>query len=146
MSSAYGSIARPISDKSLGSILPRHAKLRETTAATPGDATLFKIVSRPLKGDSKDDEYAYILDATTHQTLIQAMGIVFNNEVERGDTYPQEHSLDAAQFDNYFFSGDAFVLLKGHYNHATNVHSKSSVSGWDEDLLGFFYVKPNFPV
>ncbi|GJJ77648.1 hypothetical protein EMPS_10007 [Entomortierella parvispora] len=150
MSSAYGSIARPISDKSLGSILPRHAKLRAVTdqdsSSAVNDATLFKIISQPLKQDSKkQDESVYILDAAAHSTLLEAMGTVFNNEVDRGDTYPQEHRLDTAQFDNYFFSGDAFVLLKGHYSHATDVLPKGSASEWDDDLLGFFYIKPNFP-
>lgn len=152
MSSAYGSIARPVSDKSLGSILPRHAKLKVvndqgSSSSTVNDASLFKIVSQPMKDDSKgQDEFTYILDAMAHNTLFEAMGTVFNNEVDRGDTYPQEYRLDTSQFDNYFFSGDAFVLLKGHYDRATDVQPKSSASEWDSDLLGFFYIKPNFPV
>ncbi|KAF8984602.1 hypothetical protein BGZ46_007515 [Entomortierella lignicola] len=70
---------------------------------------------------------------------------VFNEEVERGDTYPQEFLLDTDQFKNYFFSGDSFVLIKGHYQLATEVQVRKDADEWQKDLLGFFYVKPNFP-
>jgi hypothetical protein len=71
---------------------------------------------------------------------------VFNEELERGDTYPHEFPLDMAQFEGYFFSGDAFVLLKGRYQQATEVDPRKEIKDWEKDLLGFFYIKPNFPV
>ncbi|KAF9952587.1 hypothetical protein BGZ72_006096 [Mortierella alpina] len=156
MSSAYGTIARPVSDKSLSSVLPRHATLRQHVngngaavangAAANGEAaaaTLFRITS------SKDLDSAslvYTLTKAAHPSLIKAMHQVFNEEVQRGDTYPQEFVLDESQFDNYFFSGDSFVLLKGHYRDASDVQARAEAEEWTKDLLGYFYVKPNFPI
>ncbi|KAF9580695.1 hypothetical protein BGW38_002561 [Lunasporangiospora selenospora] len=70
---------------------------------------------------------------------------IFNEEVERGDTYPQESISTLEQFEAYFFSGDSFVLLRGNYSTAEEVEPKASSQDWNHDLLGFFYVKPNFP-
>ncbi|KAG0043104.1 hypothetical protein BGZ83_011830 [Gryganskiella cystojenkinii] len=136
MSSAYGSIARPVSDKTMDSVLPRHSLLRSNDGA---DATLFNIADSTT-------ETSYLLAASKHKSLVGAMNFVFSNEVDRGDTYPQEFPLDAAQFDNYFFSGDAFVLLRGKYESAKDVDSRAEPRDWEEDLLGFFYIKPNFPI
>ncbi|KAG0263506.1 hypothetical protein BG011_008677 [Mortierella polycephala] len=149
MSSAYGTIARPVSGKDMATILPRHVMLKCIANANGNDhtsqpATLFKITSEPVLSDSPVAPYT--LPATAHQALIDAMRKVFNGEVERGDTYPQEFLLDTAQFHNYFFSGDAFVLIKGHCQKATEVEARKDANDWDKDLLGFFYIKPNFPI
>ncbi|KAI7828862.1 hypothetical protein BC939DRAFT_443134 [Gamsiella multidivaricata] len=146
MSSAYGSIARPVSDQSLATVLPRHATLRSNANAdssTSIDATLFRISSKSELPNLSTQSYT--LSAATHPSLVEAMQQVFNHEVERGDTYPQESVLDDSQFENYFFSGDAFVLLKGRYQQATAIGTRSGADQWQTDLLGFFYVKPNFP-
>ncbi|KAF9173532.1 hypothetical protein BGX20_002884, partial [Mortierella sp. AD010] len=149
MSSAYGAIARPISGQSLSIALPRHAALRsnvttngEAVHATP-NSTLFRIASSKEVLDSSSQTYT--LSGAAHATLIDAMQQVFNEEVERGDTYPQEFILDVSQFENYFFSGDSFVLIRGHYQLATEVEQRKDAKDWQKDLLGFFYIKPNFP-
>ncbi|KAF9103523.1 hypothetical protein BGX27_010544 [Mortierella sp. AM989] len=149
MSSAYGAISRPTSGQSLSTVLPRHAILRNLTNAngeavhsTP-NSTLFRIASNKEVLDSSSQQYT--LSGATHSTLVEAMHQVFNEEVERGDTYPQEFQLDATQFENYFFSGDSFVLIKGHYQQATDVELRKDINDWMKDLLGFFYIKPNFP-
>ncbi|KAF9402013.1 hypothetical protein BGX21_011504 [Mortierella sp. AD011] len=150
MSSAYGAIARPISGQSLSIALPRHAALRsnvttngEAVHATP-NSTLFRIASSKEVLDSSSQTYT--LSGAAHATLIDAMQQVFNEEVERGDTYPQEFILDVSQFENYFFSGDSFVLIRGHYQLATEVEQRKDAKDWQKDLLGFFYIKPNFPI
>ncbi|KAF9130594.1 hypothetical protein BGW39_002870 [Mortierella sp. 14UC] len=149
MSSAYGAIARPLSTASLGSILPRHATLRSPAADhsanghssnTNNQATLFAISKAPSPTDAH-----FTLSASTHATLVNAMHKVFNIEVERGDTYPQEFTLTEDQFLGYFLGGDAFVLIKGEFRDAGEVETRASAEEWDKDLLGFFYVKPNFP-
>ncbi|KAF8945409.1 hypothetical protein BGZ47_002700 [Haplosporangium gracile] len=149
MSSAYGAIARPVSAGSLGSVLPRHATLRSRqptdqqnghSTANNDQATLFAISKAPSPAF-----IAFTFSASTHATLINAMHKVFNTEVERGDTYPQEFPLDEEQFGNYFLGGDAFVLIKGDYKDAGGVEARASAEEWDKDLLGFFYIKPNFP-
>ncbi|KAF9353219.1 hypothetical protein BGX26_009007 [Mortierella sp. AD094] len=151
MSSAYGTIARPVSGQSLSTALPRHATLRSNVTNADGEAvhatpnsTLFRIASNKEVLDSSSQTYT--LSGATHATLVDAMHQVFNEEVERGDTYPQEFALDASQFENYFFSGDSFVLIKGHYQLATEVDQRKDAKDWQKDLLGFFYIKPNFPV
>ncbi|CAO3569844.1 unnamed protein product [Mortierella alpina] len=157
MSSAYGAIARPVSDKSLSSILPRNATLRlhanghgaavtngiEAHEETAAAATLFRITS---SNDLDRASHSYTLTKLAHPALIAAMHQVFNEEVQRGDTYPQEFVLDDTQFDNYFFSGDSFVLLKGQYRDACEVQARAEAKDWTQDLLGYFYVKPNFPI
>ncbi|KAF9296353.1 hypothetical protein BGZ88_000059 [Linnemannia elongata] len=146
MSSAYGAIARPVSAGSLGSVLPRHATLRSQPTdqqnghSTNHQATLFAISKAPSSASM-----SFTLSAATHATLVNAMHKVFNTEVERGDTYPQEFPLDEEQFGNYFLGGDAFVLIKGEYKDAEGVEARANAEEWDKDLLGFFYVKPNFP-
>ncbi|KAG9061473.1 hypothetical protein KI688_007469 [Linnemannia hyalina] len=147
MSSAYGAIARPASAGSLGSVLPRHATLRsqptdqQNSHSTNHQATLFAISKAPSSTST-----FFTLSAATHATLVDAMNKVFNSEVERGDTYPQEFPLDEEQFGNYFLGGDAFVLIKGEYKDTEDVKARASAEEWDKDLLGFFYVKPNFPI
>jgi ribosomal protein S18 acetylase RimI-like enzyme len=54
---------------------------------------------------------------------------LLNHEIELGNSYPQEHPLDDAQFKAYFFSHDAFVV-------------RQTSSG---AICGMFYIKPNFP-
>ncbi|KAF8930506.1 hypothetical protein BGZ58_008200 [Dissophora ornata] len=149
MSSAYGSIARPTSDQSLATILPRHAVLRSnanaeaTTVDSTPNATLLRIASNETFDNSTQ---TYTLNAGKHQALVEAMHQVFNREIERGDTYPQEFTLDTTQFNNYFFSADTFVLLKGHHKQATDLETRKEAKDWEQDLLGYFYIKPNYPI
>ncbi|KAG0018808.1 hypothetical protein BGZ82_000327 [Podila clonocystis] len=136
--SPYGTIARPVSDKSLSSYLPRHATLRSSD-----NATLFHITTAEsiAPGESK-----FNLSGQAHPALVEAMRKVFNDEVLRGDTYPHETVVDMQGFKSYFFGGDAFVLLRGDYTSAELVPTtRTSIEEWDHDLLGFFYIKPNFP-
>lgn len=136
--SPYGTIARPASDKSLSSYLPRHATLRSSDNATLFHITIAESISPE---DSK-----FTLSGRAHPALVEAMRKVFNDEVLRGDTYPHETVVDMQGFESYFFGGDAFVLLRGDYTSAELVPTtRTSIEEWDHDLLGFFYIKPNFP-
>lgn len=149
MSPYGGSIPRPVSDQSLNTILPRHATLRSKSDQDPSahsstDVTLFRIASKQETLDSTSQTYT--LSGATHESLVETMRLIMNEEIERGDTYPHEFQLDEAQFEGYFFSGDAFVLLRGDYQQATEVKARVKTQDWEKDLLGFFYIKPNFPV
>jgi GNAT superfamily N-acetyltransferase len=55
---------------------------------------------------------------------------MLNHEIDQGNSYPQEHRMDDAQFKAYFLSHDAFVVRQSH-----GVRS----------IVGMFYIKPNFP-
>lgn len=133
--SPYGIIPRPVSDKSLSSILPRHATLRSSD-----NATLFHITTAE---SFSPEESKFTLSGRAQPALVEAMRKIFNDEVLRGDTYPHETVVDVQGFESYFFGGDAFVLLKGDYASAELV--PTTIEEWDQDLLGFFYIKPNFP-
>ena len=60
---------------------------------------------------------------------------LLNTEIERGNTYPQEHQLDFEGFKNYFLSHYAFSV-KCEETFAEIARGQ---------ILGCFYVKPNFP-
>jgi hypothetical protein len=147
--SPYGAIPRPVSSQSLDSVLPRHAVLTSKSNADPStesstNVTLFRIASKDETLDSTSETYT--LSGAKHASLVEAMHQVFNDEVERGDTYPQEFVLSNEEFEGYFFSGDAFVLIKGRHDQALAVDARDKPKDWNQDLLGFFYIKPNFPV
>ncbi|KAF9425300.1 hypothetical protein BGZ94_007669 [Podila epigama] len=150
MSPYGGSIPRPVSTKSLGEILPRHAILKSANVSNGSNGsndsndstTLFHITTaHPIPVDKT----TFTLSGSQHPALVEAMRTIFNDEVIRGDTYPHETPLDLAGFEAYFFGGDAFILLRGNYNSAEDVTTKTTAAEWSHDLLGFFYIKPNFP-
>lgn len=138
MASAYGTIARP----SLGApskVLPLEKKLKDGTAVT-----VYHI--------SPDEAAAGAIFAPRFPNLVSRMHALFNAEIADGNTYPQEELLDEPQFRAYFLGYDAFVVV-----HATATTAATTTSDggaprlddgtadWEADLLGFFYVKPNFP-
>ncbi|KAF9164068.1 hypothetical protein DFQ27_005346 [Actinomortierella ambigua] len=173
MASPYGTMAKPKSKASLGTVLPRYARLSSSLLAAKkervgddasvssndslhspaparpdytdslgNEATLFRITHRPYP----DSECAFTLNSGQQPALLQAMSKIFNDEVEAGDTYPHEFTVDQEGFVSYFMGGDGFVLLRGRYAYASDVVPLAKAEDWDERLLGFFYVKPNFPI
>ncbi|TPX32846.1 hypothetical protein SmJEL517_g04122 [Synchytrium microbalum] len=106
MSSAYGAISRPAASTLDPLPLPLVAKLPTTNATT-------KLVS---------------VDKSNND-LVETLRGLLNLEILNGSTYPQENGLDRAQFEAYFLSYDAFVLIRDS----------------DQAVLGTFYVKPNYP-
>ncbi|KAG0230262.1 hypothetical protein BGW42_001060 [Actinomortierella wolfii] len=183
MSSAYGAMVKPKPTGSLGTVLPRYARLTASLLAakkgllnddasvssngslhspSPASASSTASPSSPLSSTSplgnettlfrisanvqSDNERTFTLSAVQQHTLLQAMHKIFNDEVEAGDTYPHEFPLDQEGFISYFLGGDGFVLLRGRYAQASDVAPLGKPEDWDERLLGFFYVKPNFPI
>ena len=57
---------------------------------------------------------------------------MLNYEIEQGNSYPFQDSMNEKEFRSYFLSGDAFVL-------------RQIASQKDESPLACFYIKPNFP-
>lgn len=75
-------------------------------------------------------------------------------------TYPQEGPLTQAAFETYFFAADVFVaVLQGPGSPIVaqgdtqapgtsvdlNVASAAAGRRWDDCLVGYYYVKPNYP-
>ncbi|KAI9493850.1 hypothetical protein BDB00DRAFT_820947 [Zychaea mexicana] len=115
MSSAYGKIPKPASTVSLDKILPIRKTLRNGAEA--------------------------VLQAVDPENveLVEQLRSLFNGELERGSTYPQEEPLTEAQFADYFLSYDAFVLTKD------GPIEKGQSYNYEDKVLGMYYVKPNYP-
>jgi hypothetical protein len=124
MSSAYGKIDRPkeYNSSKLDALLPI-----ETTTKSNKRVSVHSL--NTLLQQSEDES-----------KLIVYLQSLLNKEIEAGNTYPQKLPLNLSEFKNYFLSGDVFVVING---------EKSSSNDFDnnleENILGTFYIKPNFP-
>ncbi|KIJ51320.1 hypothetical protein M422DRAFT_26737 [Sphaerobolus stellatus SS14] len=72
----------------------------------------------------------------------------FQDELERGATYPQEYPITRSAFDSYFLGNDCFVGIV----HPAILHSApefiEEAQGdrrWEDCFAGAYYVKPNYP-
>lgn len=124
MSSAYGKIDRPkeYNPSKLESLLPIESSTKSNQTVSIHSLSTVQL---QLSDPSRLKSYL--------RTLL-------NIEIEAGNTYPQKFLLDESQFENYFLSGEVFIVLNG----GKNV-SKDLDNNLEENLLGTFYVKPNFP-
>ncbi|KAI9216109.1 hypothetical protein BC828DRAFT_394220 [Blastocladiella britannica] len=133
MSSAYGSIARPATGKVDDAGM---AALVSTLRFPISDTQVLAIVQ--ITADTK-------MDVTS--PLFKHLQELLNAEVRVGNTYPQEHELDAAAFEQYFLSADAFVCVVA---DQPGIPSWSAMTQWSaaectDRAAGAFYVKPNYP-
>ncbi|KAJ3330818.1 hypothetical protein HDU76_004786 [Blyttiomyces sp. JEL0837] len=103
MSSAYGRISAPSPGETLP--LPLHYTLKD------GE----KVTVEQVQANADPAELDFL------QTLL-------NEEINAGDTYPQEIPLNKDEFMAYFLSYSAFVVRSG-----------------QGKIMGTFYIKPNFP-
>ncbi|KAI9151213.1 hypothetical protein H9P43_009828 [Blastocladiella emersonii ATCC 22665] len=132
MSSAYGAIAGPKVDGI--NLSPVLAQLRFPSPTAGGqDIAIARVEASSLPHTSP--LFAYL------QGLLNA-------EIAAGNTYPQEHHLDAAGFAAYFLSAAAFLAVLVPPSHETP--SWSTIVRWDMDqirasIAGTFYIKPNYP-
>ncbi len=80
----------------------------------------------PLKDQLKDGTLVNVVhvDQSQHEALHELL----NLEIRAGNSYPQEKELTLDEFRAYFLGGDAF-----------------SVIDKNGELLGAFYIKPNYP-
>ncbi|KAI0653496.1 hypothetical protein C8Q70DRAFT_600079 [Cubamyces menziesii] len=96
--------------------------------------------------------------------LVDYLHHVFADELERGQTYPQEilpgQTYTRSQFDAYYFAADVLVAVLGSQSPdgvadsldapdgtQIQVGFEEAVSGrtWEECIAGCYYVKPNYP-
>ncbi|KAH8994472.1 hypothetical protein EDB92DRAFT_1815010 [Lactarius akahatsu] len=81
--------------------------------------------------------------------LVEYTHRVFAAEVEAGRSYPQEAPHTRAAFEAYFWAADVIVAIGT--NDQSGSDSDSNVEGgragrsWEDALVGFYYVKPNYP-
>lgn len=63
----------------------------------------------------------------------------FNMEIDRGDTVPFFELLHVEQFQAYWFSHFAGVMVLG------DLQTLQGVREWEKECLGTFFIKPNYP-
>ncbi|EUC62523.1 GNAT family acetyltransferase, putative [Rhizoctonia solani AG-3 Rhs1AP] len=89
----------------------------------------------------------HLTKETAPDDLVRLLHKEFEEELERGQTYPQE-GLDRAAFEAYFFAADAFVgvIIPSEETAVLQNETLERVRAgrsWDECIVG--YVKPNYP-
>lgn len=86
--------------------------------------------------------------STVPDDLLLVLHSEFADELERGNTYPQEGPFDLNNFQQYFFSADVFVAIQVDADESRVYDLQEARSGrdWIECLYGFYYVsqKPQF--
>ena len=65
----------------------------------------------------------------------------FNEEIERGDTYPLFDTLHIETFQNYWFGSFAGVMIIGNEPTIQDQDQRE----WEKVCLGTFHIKPNYP-
>ncbi|KAI9459963.1 hypothetical protein HD554DRAFT_1599688 [Boletus coccyginus] len=99
-------------------------------------------------------------------SLFNHLHAVFADEVDKGLTYPQEDVRDPDLFRAYFFAADVVIAIMGlgpqeAYSGLSALGSEQDDDvprevevdleraragrSWDECVVGFYYVKPNYP-
>ncbi|KAL1970151.1 hypothetical protein VTN77DRAFT_6556 [Rasamsonia byssochlamydoides] len=73
--------------------------------------------------------------------LVKFLHREFSAEIERGCTYPMEEPLSLEKFAEYWFGTFAVVVLRG----SDEKISREEERNWEEECLGTFYIKPNYP-
>lgn len=72
--------------------------------------------------------------------LVEHMFKQFNDEIERGDTYPQAEKSTLEEYIKYWFHSFCVVVLR-----TANTEIDPTWTDWDSIFLGTFYIKPNYP-
>lgn len=161
---AYGHVPRPAgSDPS--TLRPRLYALPERAQTPERQAVVIVPFNAEGVGQS-----AYATAASSGErkallppkALIEYLASVFNDELERGVTYPQRGPMELAEFEGYFLGYD---LLVGFFLSSSQVSSLSSTAlpedglevsdvsslpdlsslKYDAEVAGFYYIKPNYP-
>jgi hypothetical protein len=124
MSSAYGKIDRPkeYDSSKLESLLP------------------IENITKSNKLVSVHSLAAILKQCKDESKLISYLQSLLNKEIEAGNTYPQKYPLNLTEFKNYFLAADAFIIINGGKT-SFNVLNNNL----EENILGTFYIKPNFP-
>lgn len=105
----------------------------------------------PVKVLLKNDELATAFpvspDYKIPRSLLEYMTKEFNEEIERGQTYPQIDTMGTEEFEKYWFGYFAAILLRGDLAKSLETLDAldSENADWSQLFLGTFYVKPNYP-
>ncbi|ODV95472.1 hypothetical protein PACTADRAFT_34038 [Pachysolen tannophilus NRRL Y-2460] len=73
------------------------------------------------------------------EELVETMVRIFNNEIEKGDTYPHDKIMTIQEFKDYWFQYFTGIMLVG-----KETLLLSNNRNFDKEFLGTFYIKPNY--
>ncbi|KAI9465302.1 hypothetical protein BJY52DRAFT_676225 [Lactarius psammicola] len=140
--SAYGTIAAP--SRPVDLLLPTVWKLPEPAPPGKPAAPFRRLVIHHLRLDG----------AQALPGLVEYTHRIFAAEVEEGRTYPQEAPHTRAAFEAYFWAADVIVAIGTNSSDDDRIGSGSGPDvveaaragrSWEDALVGFYYVKPNYP-
>ncbi|KHJ34468.1 putative histone acetyltransferase spt10 [Erysiphe necator] len=83
--------------------------------------------------------------ASQHQvprSLLLFLTEQFNIEISNGDTYPFSELMTVEQFTAYWFENFGAVMFFGSFSSCDEL---SEERDWPKEVLGTFYIKPNYP-
>ena len=136
--SAYGAITAPAGRPV--DLLPPTTWELPAEPAPPPDGKLSALFRLALYHLRLDDAPGGLVEYT-HR--------VFTAEVEAGRTYPQEGPHGRAAFEAYFWAADVIVAIgtttDSEDGSGPDVEAARAGRSWEDALVGFYYVKPNYP-
>ena len=139
--SAYGTTIAAPSSRPADLLPPTIWKLPEPIAPGKPAAPFRRLALHHLRLDP----------ARALPGLIEYMYRVFAAEVEAGRTYPQEAPHTRAAFEAYFWAADVLVAIGTNdgdddgADYSDTVEAARDGRSWEDALVGFYYVKPNYP-
>ncbi|OLY78834.1 L-azetidine-2-carboxylic acid acetyltransferase [Smittium mucronatum] len=105
----------------------------------------YRILSMTMSTDEKLKPDAFI-KLFNRPNLILHCSKMLDQVIYDGDTYPFNQQMDIPGFKDYFLSHYAFLLIKSTPSEDSFTHDGfDDYSFWSENVLGMFYIKPNFP-
>ncbi|CCH46863.1 hypothetical protein BN7_6465 [Wickerhamomyces ciferrii] len=102
-----------------------------------GKVTEPKIVT--LRDGTKATVYPINSVEKIPQSLFNYLHKEFNEELDRGQTYPYYHQQSSEEFKESWFQAFVAIMLKGE-----NPGLGDESTNWDELYLGTYYIKPNY--
>lgn len=126
---------------------PQKPSILEDPNADPLPSPNQNAVLSPRSVYLRDHVSIATIHPITHPSLVPSSLIVylmdeFNQELERGDTYPLEVPMTIEQFTKYWFGTFAAVMFMGGKEETSNLLEERD---WTTQCLGTFYIKPNYP-
>ncbi|KAI0359638.1 hypothetical protein OH77DRAFT_1395107 [Trametes cingulata] len=136
-----------------------------TSAASPLPSTTWRLASkRPDAPKHLSLHHITLQTAQKFPGLLDYLHRVFADELERGQTYPQEilpgETYTRTQFDAYWFAADVLIAVTGlptsdgaadpldaPDGSQIQIGFAEAVEGraWEDCIAGCYYVKPNYP-
>jgi hypothetical protein len=131
MSSAYGTLAAPPSPNEPFNVL---GSIHLAIPSDSVDAT----VSAPTRNLT-------VFHARLHtipSNLLQLLYETFEEELEKGLTYPQEGPIGRDGFEGYFFGKDVFIgQVTDEHGGGTGLEAVDKGQDWLDRVIGAYYVR-----